>query len=180
VAKSTVRPSSPNARIIRQKPWRDSTSIAEFGIASDRNGEADPLRLAAREAVGSPSQERTDVGALDDLVTRRRPAVEPADQAQGLADADAGGQPDARARLEHGADATCRHGLAGVAAENFDAAFLRSDEAEQCRDGGRLTRPVRSEEGDHLTPGYVQVEPVEGNPSPVAVSDILEGECDRI
>jgi len=51
----------PNARIIRQNPWRDSTSIAEvgssrktnIGITCDRDGEADPLGLTTRKAVGS-------------------------------------------------------------------------------------------------------------------------------
>ena len=67
----------------------------DLGIARDRDGEADPLGLAARESVGPLAEERTDVCALDDLVLRRRPGVEPADQAEGLVDADAGGKADA-------------------------------------------------------------------------------------
>ena len=65
----------------------------DLGVASDRDGEADPLGLAAREAIGPAAQERTDVRALDDLVKRRRPGVQAPDQAEGLVDSDAGGRP---------------------------------------------------------------------------------------
>ena len=53
-----------------------------------------------------------------------------------------------------------------------------SDETEQRRDGGRLAGPVRSEEREHLTLGHLQVQPVEGNPGPVAVGDAPEGQGD--
>ncbi len=102
----------------------------DIGIARNRNGEADPLGLATREAVRSPLQKRTDVRPLDDLVTRCRSAVEPPDETEGLVDADAGGQADSRAGLEHGTHSAGRHGLTWVAAENLDAAFLWSDKAE--------------------------------------------------
>ena len=112
-------------------------------------------------------------------VERRGPAVEPPDQAQGLVDADAGGQTDARAGLEHGADPAVGHGLAWVAPENLDASFLRSDEAEQCGDRGRLPGSVRSEQRKHLTLRHLQVQLVERNSGPVAVGDALERQRDR-
>ena len=125
-----------------------------------------------------PAQERTDIRPLDDLVKRRWPPVEPPDQAEGLVDADAGREADARAGLEHGTDSAVGHRLAWVAAENLDATFLRSDETEQRRDGGRLAGPVRSEQRKHLTLEHVQVQSVEGNPRSVAVGDALEGQRD--
>ena len=63
----------------------------DLRVARDRDGEADPLGLAARETVGPPAEERTDVRTLDDLVMRRRSAVKPPDQAESLVDANAGG-----------------------------------------------------------------------------------------
>ena len=63
------------------------------------------------------------------------------------------------------------HGLAWIAAENLDVAFLWSDQTEQRRDCGRLAGPVWSEERDDLALGHRQVQPVEGNPEPVAVGD---------
>ena len=62
----------------------------DLGVARDRDGEADTLGLAARKAIGPPAEERPDVRTLDDLVMRRRPAVKPPDQPQGLVDANAG------------------------------------------------------------------------------------------
>jgi hypothetical protein len=81
----------------------------DLGVARDSDGEADPLGLASREAIGPPAKERTDVCTLDDLVMRRRPRVKPPDEAEGLVDADAGGQAHARAGLEHGTDSTVGH-----------------------------------------------------------------------
>ena len=75
-------------------------------------------------------------------------------------------------------DAAVGHGLAWVAAENLDAAFLRSYEAEERRDRGRLAGPVRSEERKDLTLGHLQIQPVEGSSGPVAVGDVLEGKGD--
>jgi hypothetical protein len=103
----------------------------DLGIPCDRDGEADPLGLAAREAVGPPAQECTDVRSLNDLVTGCWPAVQTSDEAQRLVDADAGGKANARPSLEHGAHSPCRHRLAWIIPENLDAAFLGSDETEE-------------------------------------------------
>ena len=147
----------------------------DFGVACDRNGEADPLGLAARKAIGPPAEERADVRPLDDLVVGSRPTVEAPDQAEGLADPNTGGEADARARLEHRADSAVGHGLAWVGAENLDAAFLGTEESEQRRDRGRLAGAVRSEKCQHLALDHLQVQPVEGGPGPVAMGDVLEG-----
>jgi hypothetical protein len=110
---------------------------------------------------GSPAiasaQERTDVSSLDDLVKRRWPGVEPPDHVEGLVNPDAGGKADARAGLEHGADPPVGNRSARIAAENLNPAFLRSDQTEERRNGGRLAGTVRPQERKHLTLGHFKV-----------------------
>jgi hypothetical protein len=150
-----------------------------FGITRDRDGEADPLGLAAREAVGPPPQELSNVRSFDDLVTRCWPALQTPDKAERLVDADTWGEANARAGLEHGTHSPSRHRMAWIAPENLDTAFLGSDETEQRRDGGRLAGTVRSEQRKHLAPRHVQVQPVESNVRSIAVGHASEGQRDR-
>ena len=103
----------------------------DLGVACDRDGEADTLGLATREPIGPTAEERTDVGALDELVIRRRPSVKPPDQAEGLVDAHPRREADAGAGLEHRTHSAVGHGLAWVAAENLDPAFLGLEETEE-------------------------------------------------
>ncbi len=130
-----------------------------------------PERRSVRRRSSAPMSARSMI-----CVTRRRPAVEPPDQVESILDANAGWEADTGARLEHGADSAIRHGLAWVAAEHLDAPFLRSNETEQRGDRGRLAGPIRSEKRKDLPLSHLQIQPVKGNPGPVAVGDVLEGQ----
>ena len=137
VANRTVRPSFPKSRIICQKPWRDSTSMAEVGSSRKTSSGSPAMAMAKRTRWAWPPDRRwvrrrrsARCPTRSTIWSRRRPAVEAPDQAEGLVDARRG-ETDAGAGLEHRAHSAVGDGPAWVAAENLDPAFLRSEETEK-------------------------------------------------
>jgi len=66
--------------------------------------------------------------------------------------------------------------VARTGAEHLDRPPVRSEEAEEEGDGGRLSGPVGSEESDGFATGNLKAQMVEGNMLSVAAYDVIEAQ----
>ena len=136
-------------RVARLDVERDRRLVEheQVGVADEREREAHPLRLAARELLRAPLGERLDAGELEHLVDGSGVGVERGHhRARARARRGRGsGRPSAASRRRRP-----RRPPRGRAAEQRDAAGVRAEQAEQHVDSGRLARAVRPEQRDGL------------------------------